>query len=56
MMQLFSFLFFLSLIAAVAWHGVRLVREPEARSWQRLLFVALVGSVLIAMLVIGVTQ
>lgn len=54
MIQLLTFLFFLVLIAVVAWHAVMLVRDPTARTWQRFLFVGVVGGVLLAMLFIGV--
>lgn len=54
--KLITFLLLLALVAVVAWQGVRLVREPAARSLGRLAFVLGVGGILTAMLIIGVTQ
>lgn len=46
----------LALIAAVAFHAMRLIRDPSSRTIGRVLFVGIFGSLFLAMLFIGVTQ
>lgn len=54
--NLLGFLVYILLLIAVIWNFARLWQDPGARSLTRVVFVAVVGFVLIAMLVIGVTQ
>lgn len=54
--QLLGFLTYILLLGLVAWHLVRLVNDPGARTLARLAFVLGVGGMLLAMLIIGVTQ
>jgi hypothetical protein len=54
--KLLGFLIYMTLAGLVAWHLVRLLNDPAARTLARIAFVLGVGGVLLAMLVIGVTQ
>lgn len=54
--QLLLFLAYMAVITAVIWQLVRLLRVPASRTLGRIIFVAGVGSLLLAMLVIGITQ
>ncbi len=56
MVQLALFLSYLALIVAFVWQMIRLVRDPSARTLQRLLFTLAAGAMLAFIVYYGVLQ